>query len=158
MALVYYYFDPAGKSEDSHRATLISTTLIEVMTSIFVFGAATKPLLDYLLGPHGTASHSALVISSLQAIILLSFKHYMATVQGLQAAFKALLPELILNGCYLSANNREAMLVPDTRKVRIALRYCADAVVEGAISTELMAGRRRSRTFHRSEDNRQDFC
>lgn len=53
VALVYYHFDPAGKSQDSHRSTLIATTLIEVMTSIFVFGAATKPLLDYLLGPEG---------------------------------------------------------------------------------------------------------
>lgn len=53
MALVYYYFDPAGKTEDSHRSTLIATTLLEVMASIFVFGAATKPLLDYLLGPQG---------------------------------------------------------------------------------------------------------
>lgn len=53
VALVYYHFDPAGKSEDSHRATLIATTLIEVMVSIFIFGAATKPLLDYLLGPEG---------------------------------------------------------------------------------------------------------
>lgn len=51
VALVYYYFDPAGKSEDSHRATLITTTLLEVLCSIFVFGAVTKPLLDYLLGP-----------------------------------------------------------------------------------------------------------
>lgn len=60
VALVYYHFDPAGKSEDSHRATLITTTLIEVMVSIFVFGAATKPLLDYLLGPEGTSHISQL--------------------------------------------------------------------------------------------------
>ena len=53
VALVYYYFDPDGKSSDSHQSTLIATTLIEVMVSIFIFGAATKPLLDYLIGPQG---------------------------------------------------------------------------------------------------------
>ena len=50
MALVYYYFDPKGQSEDSHRATLIATTLVVVMFSITVFGAVTKPLLDFTLG------------------------------------------------------------------------------------------------------------
>ena len=55
VALVYYYFDPDGKSSDSHQSTLIATTLIEVMVSIFIFGAATKPLLDYLIGPQGMA-------------------------------------------------------------------------------------------------------
>ena len=55
VALVYYYFDPDGKSSDSHQSTLIATTLIEVMVSIFIFGAATKPLLDYLIGPQGAA-------------------------------------------------------------------------------------------------------
>lgn len=49
MALVYYYFDPKGQSEDSHRATLIATTLVVVMFSITVFGAITKPLLDLTL-------------------------------------------------------------------------------------------------------------
>ena len=53
VALVYYYFDPAGRSEDSHGATLIATTLVLVMFSILVFGAATKPLMDYLLGAQG---------------------------------------------------------------------------------------------------------
>lgn len=50
VALVYYYFDPKGQSEDSHRATLIATTLVVVMFSITVFGAITKPLLDFTLG------------------------------------------------------------------------------------------------------------
>jgi hypothetical protein len=50
VALVYYYFDPKGQSEDSHRATLIATTLVVVMFSITVFGAVTKPLLDFTLG------------------------------------------------------------------------------------------------------------
>lgn len=59
VALVYYHFDPAGSSQDSHQATLITTTLLEVMVSIFVFGAATKPLLDYLLGPEGSLFHKA---------------------------------------------------------------------------------------------------
>lgn len=49
VALVYYYFDPKGQSEDSHRATLIATTLVVVMFSITVFGAITKPLLDLTL-------------------------------------------------------------------------------------------------------------
>ncbi|KAK9909394.1 hypothetical protein WJX75_001559 [Coccomyxa subellipsoidea] len=49
VALVYYYFDPKGQSEDSHRATLIATTLVVVMFSITVFGAVTKPLLDLTL-------------------------------------------------------------------------------------------------------------
>lgn len=50
VALVYYYFDPKGQSEDSHRATLIATTLVVVMFSITIFGAVTKPLLDLTLG------------------------------------------------------------------------------------------------------------
>ena len=53
VALVYYYFDPKGQSEDSHRATLIATTLVVVMFSITVFGAITKPLLDFTLGMGG---------------------------------------------------------------------------------------------------------
>ena len=57
VALVYYYFDPKGQSEDSHRATLIATTLVVVMFSITVFGAVTKPLLDLTLrGSRGMAS------------------------------------------------------------------------------------------------------
>lgn len=54
VALVYYYFDPNGKTQDAKNSSLITTTLLEVMTSIFVFGAATKPLLDSLLGSQGT--------------------------------------------------------------------------------------------------------
>ncbi|KAK9803320.1 hypothetical protein WJX73_001939 [Symbiochloris irregularis] len=51
VALVYYHFDPHGKSEDSKRATLITTTLLLVLFSIMVCGALTKPLLDFMLGP-----------------------------------------------------------------------------------------------------------
>ena len=53
MALVYYHFDPRGKSEDSKRATLITTTLLVVLFSILVCGALTKPLLQLLLEPQG---------------------------------------------------------------------------------------------------------
>jgi len=53
VALVYYFFDPKGQSEDSHRATLIAATLVCVMVSIIVFGALTKTLLDITLGPQG---------------------------------------------------------------------------------------------------------
>ena len=58
VALVYYFFDPRGQSEDSHRATLIAATLVCVMVSIIVFGALTKTLLDLTLGPQGTAQTS----------------------------------------------------------------------------------------------------
>jgi hypothetical protein len=58
---VYYYFDPKGQSEDSHRATLIATTLVVVMVSITVFGALTKPLLDFMLGGRGERRASVFV-------------------------------------------------------------------------------------------------
>ena len=51
VALVYYFFDPHGISGDPHFSTVITTTLIVVLISILLFGAATKPLLDYLMGP-----------------------------------------------------------------------------------------------------------
>jgi hypothetical protein len=50
VALVYYYFDPFGMAEDSHRSTIIATTLILVLFSTVVFSAATKPLLEFMLG------------------------------------------------------------------------------------------------------------
>ena len=50
VALVYYYFDPRGMADDSHRSTIIATTLIVVLFSTVVFSAATKPLLDFMLG------------------------------------------------------------------------------------------------------------
>ena len=53
VALVYYHFDPRGESEDSKRATLITTTLLVVLFSILVCGALTKPLLLLLLEPQG---------------------------------------------------------------------------------------------------------
>ena len=56
VALVYYHFDPQGKSEDAKRATLITTTLLLVLFSIMVCGALTKPLLDFMLGPEGEPS------------------------------------------------------------------------------------------------------
>ncbi len=53
VALVYYYFDPRGQAQDSHRATIIATTLLLVLFSTVVFSAATKPLLEFMLGPQG---------------------------------------------------------------------------------------------------------
>ena len=50
VALVYYYFDPKGMAADSHRSTIIATTLIVVLFSTVVFSAATKPLLEFMLG------------------------------------------------------------------------------------------------------------
>ena len=50
VALVYYYFDPRGMAADSHRSTIIATTLIVVLFSTVVFSAATKPLLEFMLG------------------------------------------------------------------------------------------------------------
>lgn len=50
VALVYYYFDPQGMAADSHRSTIIATTLIVVLFSTVVFSAATKPLLEFMLG------------------------------------------------------------------------------------------------------------
>ena len=57
VALVYYYFDPRGMSEDIHRSTIIATTLILVLFSTVIFSAATKPLLEFMLGPQGSISH-----------------------------------------------------------------------------------------------------
>ena len=64
VALVYYYFDPKGQSEDSHRATLIATTLVVVMFSITVFGAVTKPLLDFTLGMGGKGAAGSATLAS----------------------------------------------------------------------------------------------
>ena len=50
VALVYYYFDPKGMAVDSHRSTIIATTLILVLFSTVIFSAATKPLLEFMLG------------------------------------------------------------------------------------------------------------
>ncbi|PRW60759.1 Na+ H+ antiporter [Chlorella sorokiniana] len=57
VALVYYYFDPHGMTDDPHLSTVITTTMVVVLISILGFGAATKPLLAYLMGaeePAGT--------------------------------------------------------------------------------------------------------
>ena len=53
VALVYYYFDPRGQAQDSHRATINATTILLVLFSTVVFSAATKPLLEFMLGPQG---------------------------------------------------------------------------------------------------------
>lgn len=64
VALVYYHFDPQGKSEDAKRATLITTTLLVVLFSILVCGALTKPLLQLLLEPQGfSVALSRLLVS-----------------------------------------------------------------------------------------------
>lgn len=62
VALVYYYFDPKGMAADSHRSTIIATTLIVVLFSTVVFSAATKPLLEFMLGA-GTPACSSLPAS-----------------------------------------------------------------------------------------------
>ena len=54
MALVYAYYDPDGTTTDRARSTLISMTLTVVLISTLVFGAVTKPLLDFMLGSKGT--------------------------------------------------------------------------------------------------------
>ena len=51
VALVYFYYDPDGATVDREKSTLISMTLTVVLFSTLVFGAATKPLLDLMLGP-----------------------------------------------------------------------------------------------------------
>ncbi len=53
VALVYYYFDPHGTTQDRHTSTMITTTLIVVLISIIFFGALTKPLLARVMGPQG---------------------------------------------------------------------------------------------------------
>lgn len=56
VALVYYFFDPHGITNDPHLSTVITTTLVVVLISILIFGAATKPLLAYLMGTEGGAA------------------------------------------------------------------------------------------------------
>lgn len=51
VALVYHFFDFTDKSE--HVASIIGMTIIVVVFSTMVFGAATKPLLDVMLGKQG---------------------------------------------------------------------------------------------------------
>ncbi|KAK9823397.1 hypothetical protein WJX72_002484 [[Myrmecia] bisecta] len=61
VALVYYYYDPDGKTIDRQRSTLITMTLTIVLFSTMVFGGVTRPLLDFLLGkeehPRGRGGH-----------------------------------------------------------------------------------------------------
>lgn len=56
VALVYHFFDFTDKSE--HVASIIGMTIIVVVFSTMVFGAATKPLLDVMLGKQGECSVS----------------------------------------------------------------------------------------------------
>ena len=58
VALVYYYFDPRGMAEDSHGSTIIATTLILVLFSTVIFSAATKPLLQLMLGAGRQKTHN----------------------------------------------------------------------------------------------------
>lgn len=48
VALVYHFFDFSSASK--HVATIIAMTITVVVFSTMVFGAATKPLLDCMLG------------------------------------------------------------------------------------------------------------
>lgn len=48
VALVYHFFDFSSASK--HVATIIAMTITVVVFSTMVFGAATKPLLDFMLG------------------------------------------------------------------------------------------------------------
>ncbi|KAL4856839.1 Peptidyl-prolyl cis-trans isomerase [Chlorella vulgaris] len=56
VALVYYFFDPHGMTDDPHLSTVITTTMVVVLISILGFGAATKPLLKWLMGPDDSAA------------------------------------------------------------------------------------------------------
>lgn len=54
VALVYFYYDSDSESGCGRDcATLISMTLLVVLVSTLVFGAVTKPLLDFMLGVEG---------------------------------------------------------------------------------------------------------
>ena len=48
VALVYHFFE--DPESDPHVASIIAMTIIVVVTSTILFGAATKPLLDLMLG------------------------------------------------------------------------------------------------------------
>lgn len=50
VALVYLYYDPDGTTVDAQKSSLISMTLTVVLFSTLVYGAITKPMLDFLLG------------------------------------------------------------------------------------------------------------
>ena len=54
VALVYYYYESNGTEETNvNHATLISSTITVVLISTLIFGAVTKPLLDFMLGTQG---------------------------------------------------------------------------------------------------------
>ena len=53
VALVYLYYDPDGTTDDVSKSSLISATLTVVLFSTLAYGAITKPMLDFLLGPEG---------------------------------------------------------------------------------------------------------
>ena len=48
VALVYHFFE--DPESDPHVASIVAMTIIVVVTSTIIFGAATKPLLDLMLG------------------------------------------------------------------------------------------------------------
>ena len=58
VALVYLYYDPDGTTVDAQKSSLISMTLTVVLFSTLVYGAVTKPMLDFLLGARPGALHS----------------------------------------------------------------------------------------------------
>ena len=68
VALVYYYYDSDEVNRD--HATLVSMTLVVVLISTLVFGAATKPLLDYMLGADGKRTQKAHVMQSAPSNVL----------------------------------------------------------------------------------------
>jgi NhaP-type Na+/H+ or K+/H+ antiporter len=43
-------------TDDPHLSTVITTTMVVVLISILGFGAATKPLLKWLMGPDDSAA------------------------------------------------------------------------------------------------------
>lgn len=55
VALVYLYYDPDGTTVDQMKSSLISMTLTVVLFSTIVYGAITKPMLDFLLGAQGAS-------------------------------------------------------------------------------------------------------
>ena len=123
MALVYYYFDPKGQSEDSHRATLIATTLVVVMFSITVFGAVTKPLLDFTLGmgQGGKGDVSSLSVDACAD-----------TFTNVVVIFTTLCRELLPSRCCISPLERaRAGIVSHTRSGLLSAMWLAEYCFQG---------------------------
>lgn len=70
VALVYHFFDFTDQSE--HVASIIGMTIIVVVFSTMVFGAATKPLLDLMLGKQGEGYAHVVTAVSCSAWLCLS--------------------------------------------------------------------------------------